>query len=628
VLNSVICLKVNPPPAAAAMTPFTPDPTRSPRENFETRTASGSCGGCSAKKTGTGVSTLHILGREVQLLLNRGRLWAGGQLAPLRTMRGRREQGWWAVALLLAACTGNIEAPRSAPPEVQGGGGGGAEVPKACTATPARVWALTSEQYARTLGAVLPTVGSPPVEELDRLAPRLSGAFSSQAAAQQLTPPYVAELYAVASTWAKAVVKARVLETACGGKPIDAACAGDAFRPLLERSKRRAATGDEVGRLAAFFAAQQSAHGQATALELTLLTVAMAPEALFRSELGDATVQGRMTADELASALSYTLTDGPPDEELATAARSGALSEKPQIRAQARRLLGLPTVAPGLQRFFAEHFELSRVDSTLKDAQLFPDWSTAVAQAARAESTRFFEHVLREERGKFSNLFTSKVSFVNQATAPLYGLSAQGMGLSKLASAPQRSGLLTQLSVLASHGHPNSTSIVFRGKFLRDRLLCQTLTPPPVVPPLPEPAPGLRSQRERLTSLTAADGCRGCHESLNEMGFPLEQFDSIGRLRQLDDGVPIDTSGALATVPKAKVADAVDLSSKIALSPQVASCFARQAWRYVEGGLDPTRSNSCAEARLEASFARNGGDMLELFVEAVSDEAFLNRRSP
>ncbi|MCU0698617.1 MAG: DUF1592 domain-containing protein [Myxococcaceae bacterium] len=54
VLKSVVCFAVPPPPAGAVMTPFTPDPARSPRQNFEARTGSGSCAGCHTLMNGTG----------------------------------------------------------------------------------------------------------------------------------------------------------------------------------------------------------------------------------------------------------------------------------------------------------------------------------------------------------------------------------------------------------------------------------------------------------------------------------------------------------------------------------------------------------------------------------------------
>ena len=55
-----------------------------------------------------------------------------------------------------------------------------------------------------------------------------------------------------------------------------------------------------------------------------------------------------LTPFEKASALSYFLTDGPPDAELLAAARAGALETTAQLEAHTRRLLAKPEMAPGL----------------------------------------------------------------------------------------------------------------------------------------------------------------------------------------------------------------------------------------------------------------------------------------
>ena len=43
----------------------------------------------------------------------------------------------------------------------------------------------------------------------------------------------------------------------------------------------------------------------------------------------------------------------------------------------------------------------------------------------------------------------------------------------------QRGGVLTQGGLMSLLAKPNQTSPVHRGKFVRERLLCQTLPPPP-----------------------------------------------------------------------------------------------------------------------------------------------------
>ncbi len=45
-LDQVLCQPLPPPPDNPLLVPFTPDPTRSPRQNLEARTGSGVCAGC------------------------------------------------------------------------------------------------------------------------------------------------------------------------------------------------------------------------------------------------------------------------------------------------------------------------------------------------------------------------------------------------------------------------------------------------------------------------------------------------------------------------------------------------------------------------------------------------------
>ncbi len=52
--KTVVCQTINPPPPGAVMTPFTADPTKSPRQNFETRTSTGNCKSCHALLNPTG----------------------------------------------------------------------------------------------------------------------------------------------------------------------------------------------------------------------------------------------------------------------------------------------------------------------------------------------------------------------------------------------------------------------------------------------------------------------------------------------------------------------------------------------------------------------------------------------
>ena len=49
-----------------------------------------------------------------------------------------------------------------------------------------------------------------------------------------------------------------------------------------------------------------------------------------------------------------------------------------------------------------------------------------------------------------------------------------------LPAAQDRAGILTQASFLAVQAHPDQTSPVLRGKFVRTKLMCQPPPPPPM----------------------------------------------------------------------------------------------------------------------------------------------------
>ena len=113
----------------------------------------------------------------------------------------------------------------------------------------------------------------------------------------------------------------------------------------------------------------------------------------------------------------------------------------------------------------------------------------------------------------------------------------------------RRRGLLGHGSILTITSHAIRTSPVFRGKWVMTNVLG---TPPPAppanVPPLPEKQDGAapKTMRERMAVHRANPVCAGCHSMIDPLGFALENFDPIGRWRDVDEGFNrIDASGSL-----------------------------------------------------------------------------------
>ena len=94
------------------------------------------------------------------------------------------------------------------------------------------------------------------------------------------------------------------------------------------------------------------------------------------------------------------------------------------------------------------------------------------------------------------------------------------------------------------------TSPVVRGKWILENILGTPPPPPPAnVPPLGEQrqADGrVLTLREMMAKHRSNPVCASCHSTIDPLGFSLEQFDGIGKVRKVDVGFqPIDASGQL-----------------------------------------------------------------------------------
>ena len=94
--------------------------------------------------------------------------------------------------------------------------------------------------------------------------------------------------------------------------------------------------------------------------------------------------------------------------------------------------------------------------------------------------------------------------------------------------------------------HPDQTSPVLRGKFVRTKLMCQTVPPPPMDVDITPPA--VTSARDRARALRRPRdrrraSCAACHQMMDPIGLAFESFDAIGKYRTTENGATIDVSG-------------------------------------------------------------------------------------
>ena len=352
--------------------------------------------------------------------------------------------------------------------------------------------------------------------------------------------------------------------TTCGATPTDANCAQTAVRAFAEKAYRRPLTADETGSLTMLWTELTATNGGSVgeAIGYSYYAILMAPEFLYRTEFGgDWNTDGALDQYELASELSYFLTDGPPDAMLLGAAAGNMLTDKEAIRAQATRILATPAARANLEAAMVAYFQLTTVPSIVIDPEQAPgiQVTAGLKNSMFREGELFMANTLWQ--GTLDDLVTSRKSWVNaQIAMPIYGVSVSSTDntvFSEVMLPADRSGLLTLSPFLTSKTRPQGTSVVGRGLAVNAALVCSQN---PAFPEDNTEVADAIAQQTNWDEKRKADfradpnngPCAGCHAQFDAMGLVLENYDAVGRHRTMDlMGNTIDTAWTTSKMPEA-----------------------------------------------------------------------------
>ncbi len=333
-------------------------------------------------------------------------------------------------------------------------------------------------------------------------------------------------------------------------------CARTILAGLARRAYRRPVADDDVDRLLTFFEAGRAEGSFDAGIELALSRLLTSPEFLFRIERdpsGAAPGTNYPVSDlELASRLSFFLWSSLPDDELLGVAARGELRDPPVLARQVRRLLADRRSRALVDNFAGQWLQLRNLEAAHPAVPLFPDFDDSLRQAFRRETELLVASILREDRSVLE-LLTADYTFVNERLALHYGLpGVRGSHFRRVTlRGTARRGLLGHGSILTVTSRPNRTSPVLRGKWILENILgAPPPAPPPDVPPLPGDEEGAaaapQTMRGRMAAHRANPACAGCHAMIDPPGFALENFDAVGRWREVDESFrPLDASGRL-----------------------------------------------------------------------------------
>jgi hypothetical protein len=398
---------------------------------------------------------------------------------------------------------------------------------------------------------------------------------------------------------------------------------------------RRPPTTAEIDALLALYRRGVELADHRTGIQLALEAILVSPHFLYHLEGASPDVAGgevvALGGLEIASRLSFFLWRSIPDDELLDAAAAGELDDRANVEMQARRMIEDERAERGIRDFHRQWLDLDRLAGATRDAELYPMFSDDVRRDMRASLDLYIDDVM-DNGASLDTLFRGGFAYMNERLAAIYGVEGiTGEEMRRVSvDTGERAGLLTQPALLTLLGKPEQSDPIHRGIFVRTRLLCDVLPPPPddvdITPPEFDPT---LSTRERFSAHREEETCAACHSLIDPIGFGFESYDAIGRFRELDEGHEVDASGEIVNGGDASGTfdGVIELTDRLATSETVQQCVARQWFRFASARVE-SADDACMLAEIDRRFAESDFDLRELMVSLVVQDGFVQRRIP
>ena len=500
-------------------------------------------------------------------------------------------------------------------------------------------WRLGPSQYRQTIAEVF----GPSIAITGRFDPeyRQEGLLTIGARTASISASGIERYDELAENIAAQVVDQRHRDTLIPCKPQSAAASDDACaRQFLSTAGRllyrRALAEEEIS--LSIRIAREVADAKKdfyTGVSAALSNMLLSPNFLYvyKTFEPDPDEKGKLRLDgySKASMLSFFLWNAPPDDALLTAAENGEIHTRKGLKRQVDRMLASPSLESGVRAFFGDMLGFSEFETLAKDPTFYPRFTPRVIDQAQEQTLRTIVDLLVVHQGDYRDLYTTPNTFLTRSLAALYGVPIVDTTDNgqperwipyKYAAEDPRAGILSHASFVALHSPSGRSSPTDRGKALREYLLCQEVPSPPadvsfaVVQDTNHPVH--KTARERLGAHATEPACAGCHKITDPIGLALENFDTAGGYRTIENGAKIDTSGELNGT---KFDGPVGLTKALHGDPALTACVATRAVAYASGRT-PGRGDAELK-RIQAEFGKKKYNFVELLREvALSDALF------
>ncbi|UJB19170.1 MULTISPECIES: DUF1592 domain-containing protein [Lysobacter] len=395
---------------------------------------------------------------------------------------------------------------------------------------------------------------------------------------------------------------------------------------------RRQLSDIEIGRYAALATDEQGARD-------ALAAMLVSPYFLYRSELGAPGHDGaaKLTAEELATALSFSFLGTTPDEALLDRAASGGLDTSEAIGAEVDRMMQSDAGIAQFARFIRYY------TNTPREIHRKPGLDDDTIHAMQEEQRLFVGDMFKNGSATMDELFNPAYTYLNDKLAAHYGIrGVSGGEFRKIDVDDKRGGILHQGLTQVATSDYEATALVRRGIMIRENMFCHAFgAPVEAGPDEPEYPPRPISTRERWDAINgqhaSAGRCWQCHQFMNDTGASMEHYDSAGRYRELERaynfdqydemvrinaaGPLLDASGSFDLGPVENVRGIARILPK---NPSAQACMADSYFRYAFG--NKADRQSIGAVRQMSDVLKEGGSLREMLRTMALSQAYLYKK--
>jgi Protein of unknown function (DUF1592)/Protein of unknown function (DUF1588)/Protein of unknown function (DUF1587) len=537
-------------------------------------------------------------------------------------------------------------------------------VPDGCTSADSvrPLTKLSTLQYRNTVRDLLSALGTPEVFDVVgsklQSIPEDSRSQTFSGLDDRISLEHLQGYFNVARAVADAITSddtrlAKVAGQCALSTSVNAACLADFVDVIGPLTARRPLTAAERTELLGF---AETAEAPSDQWRAVIVGALISPHFVNQVEINGAWVKDadttlRLSAYEVATRLSYTFWQSMPDAQLFAAAADGSLLTEAGVKQQLDRVFKDPRTQATLWNFWQEWFgldnftgfELGRpgFQSMAEGAGVDSDTYPAMVDELR----QLTNHFTFEEPSTLDTLLKTNVSVTQSATlAGLYGVAPwSGSGAFPTFDSQERGGLFQRAALLVSS--LEQTNPFHRGAFFARSLLCQNLPlpDPAALPPgsldIP-PTSGVKTTRERFDDKIANnDLCTGCHGLFTELGYSLEAFDSLGRLRteesiydeqtgDLIADLPVDAEATVLIGGTAQtVSSPAELNQLMLGSGNIGNCLATQYVRFTaRHALESGSSDACITENIGVAANDPKLGLLGAFRKIAEYQSFYRRK--